>query len=44
MNLSARWKQALRDYDNTLDADAFDKAFRLIAADLQKTATTQTIK
>jgi hypothetical protein len=44
MNLIARWNQALRDYDNTLDAGAFDKVFRLITADLQKTATTQTIK
>jgi hypothetical protein len=39
MSLLARWNQALRDHDNTLDADAFAKAFGLIVADLQKSAT-----
>ena len=39
MNLIARWNQALRDYDKTLDAGAFDNAFRLITADLQQNSS-----
>jgi len=38
MNLLKRWNQALRDYDKTLNADAFGKAFGLIANDVRKSA------
>jgi len=41
MNLLSRWNQALRDYENTLDAAAFDKG---ITADLQNSATTRILK
>ena len=44
MNLLSRWSQALRDYENTLDAAAFDKAFGGITADLQNSATTRILK
>jgi hypothetical protein len=39
MNLLKRWNQALRTYDNSLDADTFGKEFGVIASDLRKSAT-----
>lgn len=40
LKLLARWSQALRQYDNTLDVAAFAEASRLITATLKESAAS----